>query len=220
MLSWRLSAAALMLAPLLDIVGQLMHPASISAVDNPALHIQEVAESHVWMTSHLLFLLAFVVNLFGLWTLERLLDAEAAKPIGRLLTTVSLVGSAVAIVFITVDGFAVKLLADAWLQANATDQPAALRAAIAFDLLEDALFGVWLLLYFGLTSFVLGITHCFTGFPRWLSVIHLIGGSIGMTTGLSVLTIGISVPAFILLGIAALGFWIPLFASGVLIWRG
>jgi hypothetical protein len=41
-----------------------------------------------------------------------------------------------------------------------------------------------------------------------------------MTTGLSVLTIGISVPAFILLGIAALGFWIPLFASGVLIWRG
>jgi hypothetical protein len=130
MLSWRLSAAALMLAPLLDIVGQLMHPASISAVDNPALHIQEVAESHVWMTSHLLFLLAFVVNLFGLWTLERLLDAEAAKPIGRLLTTVSLVGSAVAIVFITVDGFAVKLLADAWLQANATDQPAALRAAM------------------------------------------------------------------------------------------
>lgn len=36
------------------ITGQLLHPASVSAVDHPAAHIQEVAASPVWVLSHTL----------------------------------------------------------------------------------------------------------------------------------------------------------------------
>lgn len=216
---WRVGGIALVVAALMGIAGQLLHPASVSAVDHPAMHIQEVATSPVWVLSHTLFLLAFLVNLVGLWALAELVASTGPADLARLAYGVGLVGSAVSVLFITVDGFGVKLASDAWATGAAQDQAILLQVAVGFDVLEDALFGVWLLTYFGLTGLVYGAVLRATNLPRWISTVMLLGGSIGTINGLAVLLAGISVPSFIALGPAALGFWVPLLTSGVLLWR-
>lgn len=46
----------------------------------------------------------------------------------------------------------------------------------------------------------------------------LLSVSVGAVNGLAMLLAGISVPSFIALGPAALGFWVSLLVSGVLLW--
>jgi len=119
-----------------------------------------VADSDIWIPIHLGLIISFVLMLLGLVAIHDSFTGGLSRALARFGLAAALIGTAGAVVLLSLDGFAAKHLADSWASAP----PAARADALASFRAEDAF------VLFGLANASSDV------YPRWLGSVAVIGG--------------------------------------------
>jgi len=198
-------------------IANLFHPHDVPHETEPLLRLL-VASPH-WSHLHFFIMLSVVLLVSALAMLTRNLADPMARAIGTLGRYMVILGGAVYIVEIMIDGFATRYFAVHWSQATDPAQKAALfTSADAVAHVWFGLFPVFAGVFTGLAMAVIGAAVALSGnFPRWLGIWGLFGGTLCFITGVGVgLRLGALLPVWIA-GITAVATWgVPL---GVMMWR-
>jgi hypothetical protein len=100
-----------------------------------------------------------------------------------LLATV--VGGAIALASISVDGYAARTAAENFAGASAQDQVGAFWAANAIDQLSTAIFNVWTMVLLGVSPLLLGMAAVRSKrYPAWVALAAVAGGAVCTVVGL------------------------------------
>lgn len=210
----RMGAGSLMFGTVLAFVFNLLHPRGDDF--SAGAHLQEVADSGIWLLDHFMLAWSLAFILVGLLVVSRSYPDEPAASWGRIASYAGVGGIIVGFVLIVIDGSAVKLIAD---DVAAGEAPAAAGEAVVH--ISSALFTGMQGSLFGLTPVLFGIAGLTSAaYPRWLAYLALAAGIVGFVsasiqyfTGLSTLT------AVILFPIASLAFTVWGFIMGWNLWR-
>ncbi|MEJ7803626.1 MAG: hypothetical protein WKH68_09700, partial [Candidatus Limnocylindria bacterium] len=172
--------------------------------------------SQGWTIIHLVIVLGLILMLGGLVAIRQSIRGPFAAALARLGYVSAIAGVAVGLVLVTLDGVAAKQLADAWAEAPAAEQAAALRILTAEETMNFALAALFNILFAGVTFILYGLAVAFSDvFPRWLGwpvvvagigsiAVGLIQAQVGESTGISRIA-SIVFPTIITLWVAALG---------------
>ena len=172
----RLGAASGIAGAFLAIIGNLLHPRL--PADAIAAH-GIIAQHRYWDVVHLVILLAAAC----LAVFFVALAAASTTPRGRAWSwagaTVGLLGAAVLIVAIGIDGYAGKALADAYRESADNERFVHLQVAEGINLLHTGLLYVWLMLFFGAPFVAYGMAGLAEGrWKPWISWLAIGIGSI------------------------------------------
>jgi hypothetical protein len=172
----RLGAASGIAGAFLAIIGNLLHPRLPG--DPIAVHTV-IAQQRYWDVIHLIIILAAVC----LAVFFVALASETTTPRGRAWSwagaTIGLLGAAVLIVAIGIDGYAGKALADAFHAARDNERLLYLHVAEGINLLHTGLLYVWLMLFFGAPFVAYGVAGLAEGrWKGWISWLAIVVGGI------------------------------------------
>jgi len=213
----RVGSVAVLLGGVGAFIANLFHPHDVPHQTEALLRL--VAAAKHWSQLHFLIMLSIVLLVCGLAMLTRNLADPMARALGVLGRYMVILGGAVYLVEIMIDGFATKFFADRWSQAADPAQKAALfTSADAVAHVWFALFPVFSGIFIGLAFVVIGTAvACSKNFPRWIGLWGVLGGSFCFITGLGY-GLRFSVPLLIwIAGVTAGACWgIPL---GLMMWR-
>jgi hypothetical protein len=217
---FRLGGASAVVGAILGLVLNLAHPAT-SGPGNPVQTAQVVANSQIWVPLHLGIIVAFVLMLGGLIAIHDSISGGLAGALARFGLGAAVVGTAGAVVLVTLDGFAAKHLAESLVSAPNETRATALAAFSAEDSINFALLSPLNLVFAGFTFVLYGLAVAFgTVYPRWLGWIAVVGGVGGAVSGVMQAYIGEPSAITTALGIAAptiITLW--LLAIGILLMR-
>lgn len=214
----RVGAAAAIGGAVLLFLTTLLHPMSADPND-PAAAFAEYAADPLWVASHLGQFLG--VAMLGVTLVAVAATTEAGRP--SAWSRIALVGTAASMAMAAalqaVDGVALKMTVDRWMQASGEARALAFEAAFAVRQIEIGMASL-LSVLFGLTICVHAISVLLgRRFPTWLGWLGLVGGlgilAAGIAqayTGFSALAMMLSMPASSILLIWAI-------ALGVFLWR-
>lgn len=171
----RLGAISGIVGAFLAIIGNLLHPRLPS--DPIAVHTI-IAQSRYWDVVHLAIILAAVCLAVFFVALASIPTTPRGRAWSWAAAIVGLLGAAVLIVGIGIDGYAGKALADTYLASRDNERFVNLHVAEGINLLHTGLLYVWLMLFFGAPFVAFGMAGLAEGWwPRWLSWLALgIGG--------------------------------------------
>jgi hypothetical protein len=172
----RLGAASGIVGAFLAIIGNVFHP---RLPPDPIAAHTIVAQQRYWDVVHLIILLAAVC----LAVFFVALASESITPRGRAWSwtgaIVGLLGAAVLIVGIGIDGYAGKALADTYYAARDNERFVHLHVAEGIALLHTGLLYVWLMLFFGAPFVAYGLAGLSEGRWRpWISWFAIVGGAV------------------------------------------
>jgi len=126
-----------------------------------------IASRADWRLTHLGIILAALLLSYGLSGLASACG-RACSGIERLAMTSTVIGASVVAVSIGIDGFAEKMLADAWAGAPAAEQAQILTSALPIQLIHVGLFYVWAGIFWGVAFIFYGWAILESrGFPAW-----------------------------------------------------
>ena len=215
----RIGSAALLLGGSGAFIANLFHPHDFPTETEPLLRF--VAAKPHWSQLHFLIMIAVVLMVCGMAMLTRNLADPMARALGAFGRYMVLLGGAVYMVEVMVDGFAMRYFARHW--AAATDpaqKEALLTSADAVVHTWFALFPVFSGVFLGLSMAVLGAALFRSrNFPRWLGAWGLLSGTLCFITGLGAglgLAVPLALPVWIV-GVTLGACWGPLL--GVMMWR-
>jgi hypothetical protein len=215
----RMGAAALPLGVVLIAISEVFHPSREDPMDFPAV-FREYARSDVWTAVHLGEYFGFLLLLGGLVALYY--SVRARPGAGAGLAPFGLAAAVTTMASFTVlqavDGITLRYAVDAWVNAPASQKPAAFAAAEAIRWTE---IGMNALSYFlaGLTLFLFGLAIALGRvYPRWAGLIAALSGAALMYNGLiEVAYKGFVASVVKLAGLALLALWA--FVMAALMWR-
>jgi hypothetical protein len=188
---------------LLGLAGNLVHPVTAGPND-PEATARVVAGSRIWILVHLALLFAFVLMLSGLVAVHDSIRGGPPGALARFGLTSAVVGTAVGVVLISLDGFAAKHLAESWLSLPTADRATAIGAFRAEDSINFALLSPLNLLFAGFTFVLFGLAAALSGaYPRWLGWTAAVGGAGGAVSGVIQAYMGEPIAITRALGIAA-----------------
>ena len=99
--------------------------------------------------------------------------------------TTAVIGAAVTLVYVAVDGPAMKAVAETWAAADADDQPALLAAADVLRHADVAGFAVWTMVLAGVTPLLYGTAVVISSdYPPWIGWAAVAAGVLGVAQGL------------------------------------
>lgn len=166
----RLGGGAAMVGGVLGLVVNIFHPRPDEFTARAEIAL--VADSDSWLLVHLIGAWAFAFLFVGLVSLGSYIG-RGGVTWGRIARASAVGGSTVAFVAITVDGMALKGVADAGGGAGA-EAVAEVGLALFTALIGSA---------FGLTPLLFGLAMLATGtFDRWLGWLAAAGGALGLIT--------------------------------------
>lgn len=166
----RLGGGAAVVGGVLALVVNIFHPRADEFTAEA--EIAMVADSDSWLLVHLIGAWALAFLFVGLVTLGSYIS-RGGVTWGRLARASAVGGTAVAFLAITVDGMAMKAVADA-----GAGEPAEAVAEVGLALFT-ALIGA----SFGLMPLLFGLAMLATGtFDRWLGWLAVVGGGLGLVT--------------------------------------
>jgi hypothetical protein len=172
----RLGAISGIVGSFLAIIGNILHPRL--PVDPIAAHTV-IAQHRYWDVVHLVIVLAAVC----LAVFFVALASESTTARGRAWSwagaTVGLLGAAVLIVAIGIDGYAGKALANTYHAARDNERFVHLHVAEGMSLAHTGLLYVWLMLFFGAPFVAYGLAGFAEGrWKPWISWLAIGLGSI------------------------------------------
>ncbi len=198
-------------------VANLFHPHDVPHQTD--LLLPMLAAAPHWSQLHFIIVLSVVFLVCGLAMLTRTLADPMARALGTLGRYLVILGGAVYMVEVMIDGFATKFFADRWASTTDPAQKAALFvSADAVAHVWFGLFPVFAGVFAGLAIAVIGAAVMRSGnFPRWLGAWGVFGGTLCFITGLGAgLRFPVPLPIWIA-GVTAIACWgVPL---GVMMWR-
>jgi hypothetical protein len=184
----RSGARMLLAAAILLLLGNAAHPIDTAP---SATSRFEFATAGSWVPIHLAVGIGMLLAAAGLVAFAGTIrgpGARAAK-LGALSATVG--GSALAIVFIALDGFAVSMLAGEWAAAAGDTRAAVEGAALALEAIDSGLAGFGTLLLLGCSLIAFGAAiRASRQVAVWLGWLALGIGFGGVVTGLALLVVG------------------------------
>ena len=142
----RLGAISGTVGAFLAIIGNLLHPRL--PVDPIAAHTI-IAQQRYWDVAHLIIMLAAVCLAVFFVALASASTTPQGHAWSWAAATVGLLGAAVLIVGIGIDGYAGKALADTYQASRDNERFVHLHVAEGISLLHTGLLYVWLMLFFG-----------------------------------------------------------------------
>jgi hypothetical protein len=216
----RLGGLAASVGSLVAGIGNLLHPET--PLGDPQGVARAIAESPTWVAVHLAIVLGIVLMLGGLVALARSVASGLAGALAHFGLFAALVGGAVGLVLLILDGVAARQLAEEWLATTSPNEAAiALGLVHANETLNFALASLFNLLFAGVTFILFGLAVALSGiYPRWLGVVVVVGGVESMVAGVIQATIGeptLASRVLTIIGPSVLTLW--LFVMGMLMIR-
>jgi Domain of unknown function (DUF4386) len=181
----RIGAAAGIAGALLGMVGNLAHPATPAASQDPQGLARTIADSGSWVPDHLAILLGLILMLGGLVAIAHSIRGGIPGALAWLGDIAAVAGVTVGLVLLIIDGVAAKHLAQAWTTAPSGEQAAALHALLAEEAINFALGTLFYILFAGVTFVLLGLAVAWSGvYPRWLGWMVVVAGVGSVVVGL------------------------------------
>lgn len=174
----RVGGIVAMVGAVLAVVFNLLHPRSGDTTLEA--HLELVSSSGLWVFDHFAIFLLGGAFLFSLWAIARSFRIEPSRSWAGAALVFAIAGAALLVPLLAIDGFAGKVVADAWAE-SATD--ANLAAGRAVTVIEQSVFTSTVLLSFGLSPVLFGITILAGAeYPRGLGWLAIVSGVIGVVT--------------------------------------
>jgi hypothetical protein len=196
----------------------LLHPMRADPSD-PAAAFAEYAADSLWVASHLGQFLGVAVLGVALVALAGVMEAGRPAAWARIGTFGTAASVAMAAALQAVDGVALKVMVDRWMDASGEARARAFEGAFAVRQVEIGMASL-LSVLFGLTIVVFGIAMLVgRRFPAWLGWLGVLGGLGTLAAGIAQAYTGFSALAM-MLGMPAnalLLLWAA--AVGVFLWR-
>ncbi len=214
----RLSGGLLVAGAIVGAIANAMHPHT--AEDDIAVVVSSIAESGEWVWVHLALIVTVLLLTFGLTGLATVFEDTSAQ-LGRMVSSATVVGAAVVLVSTAIDGFTMKWLTQ--LESDAFDgtDAAVLGLATVTKEVNDAVWSVGMLTFFGLTFLLFGIAaRSNTWAPPWVAWGAFAGGAGSTIAALIQVGLGGEAQAaetLFLISSVILTIWA--IATGVLLWR-
>ena len=212
----RVGGALVFLGGVGGFIANLLHPTPTHETE--AL-LRMVADAPHWAQLHFLIMLSVVFLVCGMAMLTRNLAHPMARAIGTAGRYVLILGGAVYLVEVMVDGFATKYFADRWSAATDPALKASLFAsANAVAHVWFALFPVFAGVFLGLGFLLIGTAVSRSGnLPPWLGYWGALGGALCFLTGVGyALRLPAPLPVWIV-GVVLVASWG--LALGPMMWR-
>jgi len=214
----RIGAAAAMSGAVTLFVATLLHPMSADPNDPPAA-FAEYAADRLWVASHLGQFLGVAALGVALVALAATMEAGTPSAWARIGVVGTAASVATAAALQAVDGVALKVMVNRWMQASGEARARAFEGAFAVRQIEIGLASL-LSVLFGLTVLAFGISMLLTRrFPTWLGWLGLLGGLGTLAAGIAQAYTGFSALAMILSMPAGCVLLLWAIVVGVFLWR-
>ena len=165
------------------LIANLFHPKDLVTYDSAA-HLKTIAADQSWSVDHFVFLVGGAIILWGLLAISDVLAQMPEGYFATLATYSALIGTGLLAVFFAVDGYGMKAASELWLSAPPSEATAALYAALLMSKLGIASGSIYFFWYLGLMPLLYGAAMIQGGvFPRWISVVAILGGVLGVLAG-------------------------------------
>jgi hypothetical protein len=205
---------------LVALVGNVLHPRSTEYYGDPVAWLNHNTPSTIWLPAHLLILVGQIVLIGGFVALSRSLAGTRGYGIGNLALTNAVIGSAVIMVTLAIDGLAVAQLGDVWELSQTPSQDAVLAGSILYHTIFST-FYVFQILLFGLAPVFYGIAMLLSKrYASWLSGAGiLVGSSVVVTALLSIFGIATEFLDAVVWSVQASLVVLWFLIIGTLLWR-
>ncbi len=165
------------------LIANLFHPKDLVKYDSAA-HLKTIATDQSWSIDHFVFLVAGAIILWGLLAISDSLAKTPGGFLATLATYSAIIGTGLLAVFFVVDGYGMKAASELWLSAPPTEATAALYAALLMSKLGIGSGSAYFFWYLGLMPLLYGAAMIQGGvFPRWISIVAILGGVLGIWAG-------------------------------------
>ena len=189
----RVGAISLILGVIAFVVFVSLLPVEPNEVfDDHEKTLQKIVDDDaLWLSSHVVAMIAVPLIVVGLCALSRSIATQPAHEWSRAALISVLVGMALFFVLIGLNGFGIKGVAEAWADAPEAEKAAALRIFEAIEAVNMGVWGLTLLGLFGVPIVLYGVAVSMSDdYPRWLGLVGVVFG-----LGMTVLGIAISFAA-------------------------
>lgn len=177
-----LAKVALITMVLVAITGLIgvLHPQPEPGDDNPRAFLDTIVPSDTWTLLHLIILLSYVFSVPYFFVLWRSLNKGRGAAWARVGYAAAVISIAAAVVWMMLDGFAMKEIADDWDAAAGAEKVAVEQAAFAIEHVILALFSLNLILFSGVAIILYGLGLLRDG--RWPAAIAPAGIAVGVAS--------------------------------------
>ena len=214
----RWGGAAAMVGAGLILVGNLLHPRT-SEPDSVTAELELAADSSIWLLDHFILGWALAFLFVGLIAITSYLDGGAGATMARTARAAGVAGVVIAFLAVSVDGMALKEVADDWSASGGSE--ATLATGTAVVQVSFALFTALIASFAGLTPVLVSLAQLWSKrFTPWVCYVGLAGGlvcllvaSISFLAGPSAFVTNILFTA----GSLAVTVWA--FMSGLQLWQ-
>jgi hypothetical protein len=180
---YMLGGVAAIVGSLMGMVGNLIHPATPLADPDGVARV--IAESDAWTVIHLVIVFGIVLMLGGLVALYQSIRGGVADALARLGLAAAIVGIAIGVVLVILDGVAAKQLADGWAIAPQEERTIALRIVLANETINFALASSFNIVFAGATFILFGMAVAFSEvYRQWLGWVVVVAGIVSVGAGL------------------------------------
>ena len=179
---FKVGASLFLLAGPLGGLGQALHPRPNPEI--PLAVIEAVASSAIWIPIHVASMLSVVLTLGGLVALSRSLSTQPERGLARLGLMAAVIGAAITLVALAVEGVALKRIADTWAASSGTDRGVMTAVAVAVEELVLPLQALNTLAWFGAPFVAFGLSVVYSsGYPSRMGWIAVVSGGICIVLG-------------------------------------
>jgi len=214
----RIGAVAAMSGAVTLFVATLLHPMSADPNDPPAAFVEYSAD-RLWAASHLGQFLGVAALGVALVALAATMEAGTPSAWGRIGVVGTAASVATAAALQAVDGVALKVMVNRWMQASGEARARAFEGAFAVRQIEVGMASL-LSVLFGLTVSAFGISMLLSRrFPAWLGWVGLLGGLGTLAAGIAQAYTGFSALAMILSMPAGCVLLLWAIVVGAFLWR-
>jgi hypothetical protein len=217
---FRLGGAMAVSAAVISFVGNALHPRSTEYYGNPAAWLNHNTLSDIWFTSHVMMVLGSILFVGAFVALTRSFAGSRGQGLANVALAHALVGSALYLVTLALDGLVVPKLAGVW-KVDAVPSPDAVFAGSIFYHTIFSLLYMLMLTLFGLAPVLYAVAMLFgTVYARWLGWAGVLSGSSVVLTGLlSMLGIATEFLDAVVWPVVASLVVLWFLVLGVLLWR-
>ena len=214
----RLGAAAAISGAVTLFVSTLLHPMSADPND-PSAAFAEYAADALWVATHLGQFLGVAILGVALVAVAATMESGGPSAWARIGVVGTAASVATAAALQAVDGVALKIMVNRWMQASGEARVRAFEAAFAVRQVEIGMASL-LSVLFGLTVSVFGIAMLLgRRFPTWLGLLGLLGGLTTLAAGIAQAHTGFSALAMMLSMSASSVLLLWAIVVGVFLWR-
>src|SRR5918996_678988 len=133
----RIGGGVAVVGALLGLVGNLIHPVTpIGDIEGVA---RVIADSDIWVPVHLVIVLGIVLMLGGLVAIGRSIRGGLAGALARFGYAAAVLGAAIGLILVILDGVAARQLAEEWASASTESRDIALGLVHANETINFAL---------------------------------------------------------------------------------